>query len=71
MKLKKKITDHNHDKYTTTPEFDKLTTRNFVARLKQANLACKSDIANFVKRQNLIINYQALIKELTRIKQSM
>ena len=71
MKLKKKITDHNHDKYTTPPEFDKLTTRNFVARLKQANLASKSDIANFVKRQNLIINYQALIKELTRIKQSM
>ena len=71
MKLKKKITDHNHDKYTTTPEFDKLTTRNFVARLKQANLASNSDIANFVKRQNLIINYQALIKELTRIKQSM
>ena len=55
----------------STPEFDKLTTENFVARLKQENLASKSDIANFVKRQNLIINYQALIKELTRIKQSM
>ena len=55
----------------STLEFDKLTTENFVARLKQENLASKSDIANFVKRQNLIINYQALIKELTRIKQSM
>ena len=24
-KLKKKITDHNHDKYIATPEFNKLT----------------------------------------------
>ena len=26
VKLKKKLTDHNHDKYITTPEFHKLTT---------------------------------------------
>ena len=25
VKLKKKLTDHNHDKYITTPEFHKLT----------------------------------------------
>ena len=30
----KKIIDHNHDKYITTPEFNKLTTENFKARLK-------------------------------------
>ena len=29
----KKITDHDHDKYITTPEFIKLTADNFVARL--------------------------------------
>ena len=40
-----KITDHNHDKYISTPEFNKLTSENFAARLKQANLASKSDIA--------------------------
>ena len=46
-----KITDHNHDKYFTTPEF-KLTSENFAARLKQANLASKNDIANFVNETN-------------------
>ena len=25
-KIESKITDHNHDKYVTTPEFNKLTT---------------------------------------------
>ena len=42
-------TDHDHDKYITTQEFNKLTLKNFTARLKQANLAIKSDIANLVK----------------------
>ena len=44
------ITDHDHDKYITTPEFNRLTSKNFTARLKQANLASKSDVVNFVKR---------------------
>ena len=48
----KKITDHDHDKYITTPEFNKLTSENVTARLKQANLASKSDITSFVKKQN-------------------
>ena len=42
MKLKK-ITDHSHDKYITTPEFNKLTAENFAARLAQANLITKTD----------------------------
>ena len=29
----KKITGHNHDKYITTPEFNKLTAENFPTRL--------------------------------------
>ena len=33
----------NHDKYITTPEFNKLTAENFTARLKQANLLTKTD----------------------------
>ena len=33
----------NHDKYITTPEFNKLTAENFTARLKQANLVNKND----------------------------
>ena len=48
--VEKKITDHGHDKYITTPEFNKLTVENFAARLAQANLATKSDSANFVDK---------------------
>ena len=48
------MTDHDHDKYITTQELNKLTLENFTAglaqaNLAQANLASKSDIANFVK----------------------
>ena len=32
--IEKKITDHNHDKYITTQEFNKLTWYNFTERLK-------------------------------------
>ena len=39
-----------HDKYITTPEFNELTSENFTARLNQASLASKSDIANWVKK---------------------
>ena len=39
----KKIADHNHDKYITTQEFNKLTTENFNARLVQANSIGKTD----------------------------
>ena len=34
--------------YINTQEFNKLTSANFAARLKQANLASKNDIDNFV-----------------------
>ena len=44
--IEKKITDHNHDKYITTPEFNRLTTENFKARLAQANLITKRDHSN-------------------------
>ena len=33
----------NHDKYITTPEFNKLTSERFTARLKQTDLVTKSD----------------------------
>ena len=48
--IEKKITDQDHsNKYNTTQEFNKLTSENFAARLAQANLASKTDIAAFVK----------------------
>ena len=46
----KKITNHDHNKYTTIPEFNKLTAEYFVARLAQTNLASKSDVANFLNK---------------------
>ena len=33
MKLKTIITDHNHNKYFTAQEFDKLASENFSSRL--------------------------------------
>ena len=46
----KKIIDHDHDKYITSREFHKLIPDNFMARLKQASLASKNDIADFGKK---------------------
>ena len=43
-------------KYIATQEFNKLTVENFAARLKQANLAMKVDITDFIRRQILMIN---------------
>ena len=34
----KGITDHNHDKYITTPEFNKFTAELFALKLKKALL---------------------------------
>ena len=44
--IETKIIDHNHKKYMTTPEFNKLTSENFAARLKQANLVNKTEFDN-------------------------
>ena len=41
--IEKKVTDHDHDNYIITSEFNKLTTENFAARLAQANLVTKAD----------------------------
>ena len=41
--IEKKITDHNHDKYITTPEFNTMTTNVFSTRLAQANVITKTD----------------------------
>ena len=46
----KNATDHDHKKYITTQEFNQLTSENFNARLKKANLASKNDIAKVIKK---------------------
>ena len=40
---------HDHSKYITTPEFNKLTEEDFGAKLAKEKLVNKSDIATFVK----------------------
>ena len=46
MKLKKKITDHTHNEYIFTAEFNKLAADVFNARLSPANLVTKTDFDN-------------------------
>ena len=41
--LEKKLTDHNHDKYITIPEFNTMIASVFNPRLAQANLITKTD----------------------------
>ena len=43
VSLKKKLTDHNHDKHITTPDFNTLAADVFNARLAQENLITKTD----------------------------
>ena len=40
--IEKKLTDHNHDKYISTPEFNTLAASVSNARLAQANLITKT-----------------------------
>ena len=68
--LNKITTDHDHDKYITSQELNKLTAENFIARLKQANLASKNDIANFAKMKdfdNKLKNVTSNKNELNKI----
>ena len=53
---KKKTTDHNHDEYITTPEFNTLTAERFAARLGEANLVTKTDFDNKLINLNKKIN---------------
>ena len=46
----RKVTDHNHDKYITTSEFNKFTAEIFDLKLKRSNVASQSDIANLVNK---------------------
>ena len=50
--IEKKITDHNHDKYITSREFNKLTLKKFTGRLAQGNLVPKTDFDNKLMKFN-------------------
>ena len=51
--IQKKLTDHNHDKYTDTSKFNKLAGDVFNARIAQAKLITKTE---FDKLSNLLIS---------------
>ena len=57
---KKKITDHNQDKYITTPEFNTFAVHIFNKRLAQAYLIAKI----------LMLNCQVLVEMLPHINQN-
>ena len=57
---KKKLTDRNHDKYITTPEFNNLAAGAFTWSLAQSNIMTKTDFYNKLRSP----------KKLTQIKQS-
>ena len=54
--LEKKLTDHNHDKYITTPEFNTLAADAFNTRSAKTNLIKKAD---FNTRMSSIDNKSA------------
>ena len=61
--IEKKIIDHG--KYITTQEFNKLTSEDFAARLKQAILASKNDITDFVKKTDFDKKLKNINKKVT------
>ena len=60
--IEKKVSDHNHDKYITTPEFNTLFARIFDAKIKLSNLAPK---------RHLIFNQKKLAIESLQKKQNI
>ena len=60
--IENKFTNHNHDKYIDTQEFNKLAADVFNARLAQTNLIPKTD---------LMPNCQILTGKLLKINQNI
>ena len=54
--IEKKVSDHNHDKYITTPEFNNLAAGAFDARLARAHLVTKTDFDTKLKSLDKKIN---------------
>ena len=59
--------DHDHDRYIATQEFNKLTTENAIARLPQANLENKNDIATLVKKMLLQIKLNMFLLKMNQM----
>ena len=64
--IEKKITDHDHEKYITTPEFNTMTASIFNARLAQANVTTKRDFDDKLSS----LTYLMYLKKLLQIKKT-
>ena len=65
--LEKKLTDHNHDKYITTPEFNALAASVFNEKLAQKNLMTKTDFdakLSSLNRNNTSIKSKHLLLKM-------
>ena len=71
MNLKTVTTDHHYNKYITTPEFNKLTSENFIATLAKASLASKNDIANLLKKTDFDIKLKNLNRNVISNKNQL
>ena len=68
----KKIVGHDHsNKYISTLEFNRLSAKNFAARLKQADLATKVNIDSLVWKISFNNKLKKLNKRLLQIKQNI
>ena len=60
--IERKVSDHNHDKYITTPEFNTLFARVFDAKIK---------LSNFVPKTEFDIRFKKLAIESLQIRQNI
>ena len=67
--IEKKLTNHNHDKYITTPEFNTLAADVFNARLARVNLVTKTDFDN--SAQVLIVKSQQIKRKMSLLKTNL
>ena len=54
--IEQKLTEHDHDKYITTPETNNLAAAVFDTRLKRANLVIKTEFDDRLRSFNHRIN---------------
>ena len=71
--IEKNLTDHKHDEYITTSEFNKLATNVFNTRIAQANLITKTDFDAKLSSLNRKItknksDHLLVQKELNKLK---
>ena len=66
--IKKKTLGHDHGKFITTVEFNKLTTNNLETTLAQANLEAKADTDDLVEETDFDDTLKNLNKKLNSNK---